>query len=100
LVTVGGDLFTVLNENDQTFFANAGHNPEDNDLRQGLIKGAIWLLALTSDTGRSVKHLLLQRLIRALAMKSFSSKKMQTLKESQEQLFDLFCSIFCRHRWS
>ncbi len=40
LITVGGDLFAVGNENDRTLFAIAADDPEDHNLRRSLREGA------------------------------------------------------------
>jgi hypothetical protein len=47
-----------------------------------LEKGLIQIVSSTSDTGRLVRYLMLWRLIRISATKSFSSEKRRTLPES------------------
>ncbi len=82
LVTVGGDLLAVGNENDQTLLPLLAMTSRTITFAGALEKGLFRIFLSTSDIGRPVRYLLLRRLIRALATKTFLSEKMRTLQES------------------
>jgi hypothetical protein len=64
------------------FLPSLATTPRTITFAGALEKGLPQIVPSTSDTGRLVRYLLLQQLIRATATKSFSSEKMQTLPES------------------
>jgi hypothetical protein len=98
LITVGGDLSAVWNENDQTLFAIAA--AKDHNLRWSLREGLIQIFSSTSDTSRPVRYLLFRRLIRASVTKSFLSEKMRTLPESSPLSLRNNCLALSWRLWS